>query len=134
MSWFPKYKIYASDGLTLIYTFNAVINDNSPKDVKKGYEVEGSRGQGSIHVPGSDASWDLVLRFHLHGDDYQGLISLMDTLQTTIVMNTHYILKIDRTPSTSQTYHVMRKQPIEWDNSQRVTFQFGTIIFRVNSW
>jgi hypothetical protein len=134
MTWFPKYKIYASDGLTLIYTFNAVTKDNSPQDPKKGYEVEGSRGQGSIHVPGSDASWDLSLRFHLHATDYQALIALMDSIQSTITMNTKYVLTIDRTPSSTVSYHVMRKQPISWEDERRTTYQFGTMTFRVNSW
>jgi hypothetical protein len=134
MTWHPQYNLYASDGLTLVYAFNAIIDDNSPQDPMKGYEVEGSRGQGSIHVPGSAASWDLSLRFHLHANDYQALIVLMDTIQSTIVMNTKYILKIDRTPSSTVSYNVMRKQPISWDSDKRITYQFGNIIFRVNSW
>lgn len=134
MTWHPQYNLYASNGLTLVYSFSAVISDNSPQDPMKGYEVEGSRGQGSIHVPGSTSSWDLSLRFHLHAVDYQALIALMDTIQSTIAMNTNYILKIDRTPSTTVSYNVMRKQPISWDSDKRITYQFGTIIFRANAW
>jgi len=134
MTWFPRYKLYASDGLTLVYTFDAVTNDNSPQDPKKFYEVEGSRGQGSIHVSGSNASWDLVLRFHLHASDYEALIAKMDSVESTIPMNTNYIIKIDRTPSTTKNYNVMRKQPISWEDTKRVSYQFGIITFRTNAW
>jgi hypothetical protein len=134
MTWHPSYNLYASNGVTLIHSFSAIVSDNSPQDPMKGYEVEGSRGQGSLHVPGAEASWDLLLRFHIRANDYQALITLMDTIQSTIATNTRYILKIDRTPITTKNYNVMRKQPISWENTNRTSYQFGNIIFRVSSW
>lgn len=134
MAWVPSYKLYEDDGLTLVYTFDFITEDNSPQDPEKGFEVEGIRGQGSIHVDGSEASWDLSLRFHLSASDYQVLIAKMDTLQNTIQMNTKYVLKIDRTPSTTQTYNVMRKQSISWDAGKRVKYQQGIITFRSSAW
>jgi len=134
MAWIPSYKLYASDGVTLVYTFDAVTRDNSPKDAKKGYEIEGFRGEGSVHVSGSEASWNLILDFYLQGDGYQALIAKMDTILSTIQTDTKYVLKIDRTPSTTQNYNVMRKQSIEWTDTKRIKFQKGTITFRVNTW
>ena len=132
--WSPSYNLYASDGITLIYTFNFVTEDNSPQDPIRFTEVMGSRGQGSIIVPGSVLAWDLILGFFLTGTNYQDLIAKMDSIQSTVVFNAPYILKIDRTPSTSVSYNVKRIVPIKWDASQRFYSQRGSINFRVNSW
>lgn len=133
MAWFPSYRLYANDGLTLIYTF-IVTSDNSPSDPIRFFEVTGSRGQGSIIVPGSNASWDLQLRFHISGTYYQDVIDQMDDLETLIVPNTEYILKIQRTPSTTKDYNVKRIAPIQWDDDKRLYFQKGVITFRALSW
>lgn len=133
MTWVPSYKLYQNDGLTLVYTFDAITQDNSPKDPKKGYDVEGIRGEGLIHVGGAKASWDLILRFHLSASDYEALIAKMDTLKDTILEDTKYVLKIDRTSSTTQNYNVILRS-IEWDAGRRTKYQKGTIIFSVNAW
>jgi len=130
----PSYKLYASDGLTLVYTFNFVTEDNSPQDPYHVTEIMGSRGQGSIIVPGSVLSWDLNLGFFLQGANYSDLIALMDSIQSTISFNTPFVLKIDRTVSTTQNYNVKRIIPIKWDASQRFYSQKGTITFRVGAW
>lgn len=130
----PSYKLYASDGLTLIYMFNFITEDNSPQDPYHFSEIVGSRGQGSIIVPGSVAPWDLTLTFFLQGANYQTLIALIDSLQSTISFNTPFVLKIDRTPLITQNYNVKRIMPIKWDASQRFYTQKGTLTFRVNSW
>jgi len=134
MVWYPKYRLYENDGSTLVYTFTVQPPDNSPQDPMRFTEISGSRGVGSIIVPGSDASWNLNLRFILQGADYADLIAQMDTLQSTIVKNTEYILKIDRTISTTENYNVKRLIPIDWADSRRVKIQKGTIIFLVKSW
>jgi len=130
----PSYKLYASDGSTLVYTFNFVTADNGPQDPFRFTEINGMRGQGSIIVPGSESAWDLNLDFWLIGANYEALIALMDSLQSTIVFNTKYVLKIDRTPSTTVNYNVKRITPIKWDASSRYYSQKGTISFRVGSW
>ena len=134
MDWSPSYKLYASDGITLIYTFQYITEDNSPQDPFYQVEITGIRGQGSLIVEGSVASWDLNLGFWLIGNNYQDLIAKMDTLQSTVAPNTSYILKIDRTPSTSQSYHVKRIVPIQWQSSGRYYSQKGNLILRVNAW
>jgi hypothetical protein len=133
MSWYPTYKLYANDGLTLVYTF-ITTSDNSPSDPIRFFEVTGSRGQGSIIVPGSKASWDLQLRFHLSGSNYQDVIAKIDLVESLIVPNTEYILKIQRTPSTTKDYNVKRIAPIQWDDDKRLFFQKGLITFRALSW
>jgi len=134
MSWFPKYNLYASDGNTSVYHFDYIQNDNSPQDPFNQTEILGFRGQGSLIIPGSLLPWDLSLSFCLVGTDYQDLISKMDSLESTIVMNTAYVLKIDRTPSTTKNYNVKRIVPIQWQSGYRLTLQKGIITFRVGAW
>lgn len=129
-----KYRLYASNGSTLLYTFPKVQSDNSPQDPKDYVEIEGLRGIGSLIIPGSTQSWDLNLRFVLQGVDYADLIAQMDTLQTTIVPLTKYVLKIDRTASTTQSYNVMRLKPFTFEDNFRTDFLEVTSVFRVNSW
>jgi hypothetical protein len=134
MTWYPHFKLYASNGSTLVYTFNFIQNENGPQDPFNNTEITGFRGQGSLIIPGSLSAWDLTLDFCLVGTDYQDLISKMDSLESTIVANTPYILKIDRTPSTTKDYNVKRIVPIQWQSSYRLKLQKGIITLRVNSW
>ena len=134
MTWNPKYKLYASNGSTLVYTFNYITNENGPQDPIKQTKISGIRGIGSINILGSESDWDLNLEFILVGTDYQDLISKMDSLESTVVAGTKYVLKIDRTPSTTKSYNVRRLSPITWQPGKRVTTQKGNIIFSVNSW
>jgi len=134
MTWFPKYKLYASDGLTSVYPFDYILSDNSPINTLRFTEITGFRGQGSIIIGGSTQPWDIELTFFLQAADYSSLISKMDSVESTIALNTPYILKIDRTIATTKDYHVKRLTPIRWENTNRVRYQRGTITFRVNSW
>jgi hypothetical protein len=134
MSWFPKYKLYASDGTTSVYPFQYILSDNSPINTLRFTEITGFRGQGSIIVPGSTQPWDLQLTFFLCNTNYDTLIAAMDSIESTIALGTPYILKIDRTISTTKDYNVKRLTPIQWEDTNRVRYQKGVIIFRVNSW
>ena len=134
MSWFPKYNLYASNGSSLIYPFQYILSDNSPQDSLRFTEITGFRGQGSIIIPGSTQPWDLQLTFFLRNADYASLIAAMDSIESTIVLGTPYVLKIDRTISTTKDYNVKRLTPIIWEDTKRVRYQKGTIQFRVNSW
>ena len=134
MTWYPKYKLYASDGLTSVYPFDYILSDNSPINTLRFTEITGFRGQGSIIIGGSTQPWDIELTFFLQAADYSSLISKMDSVESTIALNTPYILKIDRTIATTKDYHVKRLTPIRWENTNRVRYQRGTITFRVNSW
>lgn len=135
MTTFPvRYKLYDSAGTGLLYTFTYIQSDNSPQDPQDFVEITGLRGVGSVIIPGSVQPWDLNLRFFLQGVDYQDLIAKMDLLQTTIQMQTRYVLKIDRTSSTTKSYNVMRLVPISFTEDFRTDLQECQIIFRVNSW
>lgn len=135
MAIVPTYVVWNETETAEIYTISFVQTDNSPQDPGKFVELNSLRGQGSIVVDGGDsASWDLVLDFVLQGTDYEDLIAKMDAIENTILKNTKYVLKIDRTSSTTKDYKVKRIDPITWGEDRRTTIQHGTIIFRVNTW
>ena len=130
------YKLYNSAGTGLIYTFPIVQSDNSPQDPQHYVEFESLRGTGSVIIPGSSSAWDLKISFIFVSDDYEELIAKMDTLESTIVKNTQYVLKIDRTSAgATKSYNVKRIVPFEFDSGEfRTDYQVVTATFRVNSW
>ena len=136
---FPRFRLYENDGTTLVFEFEKVIDwDNSPfQDPITFSEHTSLRGQGSIISEGSQAPFDFPLTFVLLGNDYEDLAGQMNTLPSTIDINTQYILKIDLTASTTKDLKVKRLNPIQFPITRRkkvVTFQDGIITFRVDSW
>lgn len=136
---FPRFRLYANNGTTLIYEFEKVLDwDNSPfQDPITFSEHISLRGQGSIISEGSQAPFNFFLNFMLVGDDYEALAGQMNTLPSTIDTNTQYILKIDLTASTTKDLKVKRLVPIQFPITTRqkvVKFQEGIITFRVDSW
>jgi hypothetical protein len=136
MVWAPKFRLYAVDGITLIYTFPIVQYTNAPQTVNKKTVIEGIRGQGCIVVPGAESSWDLEIHgvLLIPNYDYTALATLIDTLETSVVMFTNYILVFDKSPSTAYTYNVQRLEPIEYNESLRTNYQEYRIKLRVGAW
>jgi hypothetical protein len=133
----PHVYLYTSDGITLLYTFPLVQDDiNYPHSKNRFTEINSFRGTGSFVVEGSEEPWDLSFTTILLDDNYSALITKIDALETAIVFNTPYILKIDKTISTSYSYRVKRLKEIEYppDGNRRTTSQNVKITFRVNSW
>lgn len=137
MSIVPTYVIWNQTETAEIFTIPFVQSDNSPQDPAKFVIKDSGRGQGHIIIPGgTKASWDLIIGFVLQGTDYDNLIAQMDAIETTIVKNTKYVIKIGRTVSTTKDYKIKRTNPIDWrdDTNRRRTIQHGIITFDVNSW
>jgi len=138
---FPRVRLYQSDGTTLVYEFENVLNwNNSPFiDVITFSLHESLRGQGGIVSEGATAPWDFTMQFLLTGVDYKNLVSQMNSLQSTILNNTKYVLRIDLDEvGTTKDLKVKRLSPILFPvtNTKKkvVTFQEGTITFRVDVW
>lgn len=136
---FPRFRLYSSDGLTLIYEFDFVVNIADNQDPADFVEHAGLRGQGSIIIPGSDSSWDLPLSFLLQGDDYEDLTAQIDTLVTTVDKFTKYILKVDTTTGGgTKDYKVMRLLPFTFpipnNGKKRINIQRVEMTFRVGTW
>jgi hypothetical protein len=135
MAFVPSMKLYASDGVTLLYTFVAVQSTNIPQYPRKSTVVEGIRGQGCIVIPGSSGSWDIEIGGVFMAADYSALVVLMDALESTVAMFTNYILIFDKTISTSYTYNVKRILPIEFpNNGNRTNYQEYKMVLKANAW
>lgn len=136
-SGYPFFKLYQSNGTSLVYTFENTLSIDDFQDPFTFSEHTSLRGQGSIISEGSDAPWDMNISFMLTGDDYDDLVSQMNSLLTTIAKNTKYVLRVDLTPSTTKIYKVKRLQsfafPLE-NRKKRVNFQTTNLILRVLSW
>jgi len=136
---FPRFRLYDSTGVSLIYEFENVTDwGNSPfLDPQTYSEHTSLRGQGSIVSDGSQAPWDLNLNFMLINDDYEALVAIMNSLPSTIGYNTKYVLKIDLTSSTTKDLKVKRLSDILFPVTRKkkvVTWQEGVINFRVDCW
>jgi hypothetical protein len=134
MTWTPSFDLWNSTGTVLIYTFPAVNYTNAPQSVKANIEITSQRSSGSIIIPGGEKPWDLELRFNLIGDDYEEVAGKIDLLESTIDVNTPYLLRIDKSQSTYYEYKVKRLQPFNYAESLRNWLQEVTASFRVNCW
>lgn len=134
MSFIPRFKLYASNGSTLLYTFIAVQSTNAPQTPTKNTVISGMRGQGCIVIPGAAAEWDLTFNGILLAENYEALVVLMDALESALLLNTKYVLKVEKTSVTSYSYNVMRIVPIEYPESLRNNFQEYQVTLKANSW
>jgi len=137
---FPRFILYASNGTTPVYEFEYVLDygDGIYQDPITFAKHNSLRGQGSIISEGSAEDWELPLEFYLKGDDYEDLIAKQSTIQTTILKNTKYVLKVDLTPTTTKALKVKRLSPIRFpitnQKNKVVTSQRGFITFLVDAW
>ena len=138
---FPRFRLYQSDGTTLVFEFDSVLDwgDSPFIDAITFTEHISLRGQGSIISEGSTAPFDFSLRFLLTGDDYENLVGQMNSLPSTILNNTKYVIRIDLDEvGTTKDLKVKRLSPISFpitnNNRKVITFQEGNITFRVDCW
>ena len=134
----PKFKLYNSGaGGLLRYTFIAVQYTNAPQTSGKHVEIKGQRGIGSIIIDGGTNTWELIIRGILYNegdDDYQSLTADIDSLETAVVYNTPYVLRIEKTALTYYEYKVKRVKAIAYSDSFRTDFQEYEIKLLVNTW
>lgn len=134
-----RFRLMENDGLTLRHTFPLVQYTNVPQPMDKFVEIKG-RGNNSIIVPGSNDSWDLVIRGLLRGDNwtYENVTSAIDTLETALQFAEPYYIKIDKVEggASTYTYKVKRLQPIEYSESLRngIGVQEYLVTLKVNAW
>jgi hypothetical protein len=136
MAEFPvKYILYASDGVTPVYTFTYVQDDTHFPDPKDFVEITSLRGVGSIIIPGSTQAFDINIKFKINGIDYEDLMSKLDSMKSSIVMQTRYILKIDRTPTSTVDFNVMRLQSFTIASDDfRTGWADVECVLRANTW
>jgi hypothetical protein len=135
MAWKPRFRIYQSDGLTLVYEFEHIQSISGwPSDEPSSIEITNLRSQGSIQIAGGLKSYDITLQGILQATDYEALTTAILSLRDTVDPNTNYVLKMDKTSSTTDNINVVRVAPIIFEDSKRTKFQKYTIVFRANSW
>lgn len=135
MAWHPRFILYAADGVTVIYEFEHVQNiTNWPTTNPSNIEITNLRSQGSINIPGGDKSVDITLQGILIATDYTDLTSKLFSLETTVLANTNYILKLDKSSTTHDDIHVKMVTGIKWENSLRLNNLKYEVIFKTLSW
>jgi hypothetical protein len=134
MAWVPKFRLYASNGSTLVYTFPAVSYTNLPQTKSKNTVIEGIRGNGCIVISGSQSSWDIILQGVLLTTNFEAVTVLIDALESAIPTNTPFVLKFDKTSSTSYSYNVKRIEPIDYPESLRNNYQDYRVILKAGAW
>jgi len=127
--------LYDSAGTTLQYTYPVVFAANYPHTEESLIEHSTPRSKGSLIIDGGTSAWDLTLKGVIVADDYAALMALVDSMESGTALNTPYVLKITKGPSSDYTYNVKRITPIEYQpDNLRTNYCEYTITFRVNSW
>jgi hypothetical protein len=136
MTWYPTIKLFASNGSTLVYTFEHVLDlPDWPNDNPSSIVLDNLRSQGAIVLPGGNKAYKLTLKGVLSKADYNALIIAMASIKSSIVANTPYVLKIDTSISTTDNINVKRILPISWEGPTRKTkIQYYTIEFLAGCW
>ena len=134
MSWHPNFKLYTSDGISLIYFIENVITTNYPQDNPAFVQLTNLRSAKGIIIPGGNKPWELTIRGILTGTDYTDLQAKITALKSAIEANVPYILKIDTSPTETDDLNVIRENTIFFDDGRRTKFQYFNINFSVNSW
>lgn len=134
MSWHPLFKLYLSNGSTLLYHIENVITTNYPQDNPSSVRLTNLRSSSAIIIPGGDKPWELTLRGVLISTDYTNLQAKVDLMKSTIVYNTPYVLKIDTSQSTTDDINVMRLSPIIFEEGRRTKFQYWNMTLLANAW
>jgi len=135
-----KFKLYASDGITLIYTFPLVQETNTPQSPFRYVGIEGVRGKGELVIPAGTPSWDAEIRglFMIEESDegYEDIMDKIGEIEDAIVLNTNYYLRVEKTasPLTYYEYKVRRTEPIEYPTSLRTDSQEYIVRLKVNAW
>jgi len=136
--WVPRFKLYASNGVTLLHTFEAVQRTNAPQSVLRYIDIEGVRGKGALIIPAGTETWVLEIEGVMYIDGategYEELVAKIDAMESAIALNTAYYLRIDKTDSTYYNYKVKRIEPMEYPESLRTDMQRYIVRFNVNAW
>ena len=135
MSFVPKFKLYDSAGAVLLYVFPVVQFSNAPHGAdSRSVVIEGVRGKGAIIIDGGATAWDIIIRGILSADDYEALVVVMDAMNSAVVLQTAYKLRIDKTISTYYEYNVKRITRINYPENLRTSTQNYEIVLKANSW
>jgi len=132
----PSFNLYASDGVTLVYAFEYITPPiiGWPSDNPSSIGYNNTRASGSITIPEGEKSYNIVLNGILLADNYTTLTTQIFALRDTIVANTRYVLKCEKSSGIYDSIKVMRLDKIDLNPSKRVRIQKYKITLRALSW
>lgn len=120
------------------YIFPHVYSLSDPKEGMKATVIEGTRGNGSIVIPGGKRSQEIIIQGRLiDNDGYADITTLMSTMRNTVTTVQGTLTLMHWTGSTWQndwSYTVIRIDPIEFSESLRVWEQPYSVRFLVISY
>lgn len=139
MAWSPRFTLRSANNTSELYVFPVVQNTNLPQTPRETVVISSLRAKGSVVIDGGIKSFDAKLEFVLWSDtgEYTDIIDLIDDLETTIPINTPFILRMDKSPTTYFDYKIKRLQPFEYTDvatDQRLYRQKVTAIFSTDAW
>jgi hypothetical protein len=129
-------QLVLNDGISgLEYIFPHVFRVSDPKEGMKATVIPGTRGDGSIVIPGGKRSQEITINGRLIDDDgYADITSLMTTMRSMVTTNQATLTMMHWTGSTWQNdwqYTVRRIDEIEFPESLRVWEQEYSVTFLV---
>lgn len=128
-------RIRFDDG-TYNYIFLAVFHLSDPKEAMKATVIRGTRGDGSIVIPGGKRSQEIIIRGKLYADNYNALTSLMNTMRQSITTDVATLTlehNIGAGWITDWSYTVRRIEEIRFPQSFRTSSQEYEVMFLVTS-
>jgi hypothetical protein len=116
MSFVPRFTLRSANNSTEIYVFSAVQSTNLPQTPRETVSISNLRSKGSVVIDGGIKSFEAVIEFVLWSNtgEYEDIIALIETLETTIPINTAFILRMDKTSTTYYDYKVKRLVPFNY--------------------
>ena len=119
------------------YKLPYVYHVTDPKEGMKATIIRGTRGDGSIVIPGGKKSQEIIVRGTLMADDYNALTALMDEMRTKVTTNVatlelQHLSGVTWIPDWS--FSVRRIEEIRFPQSLRTSGQKYEIIFYVISY
>jgi len=139
MAFVPKFTLRSADNLTQLYIFPAVQSTNLPQTPRETVTISNLRARGAVVIDGGIKSFEAIVEFVLFSDtlDYEDIISQIDTLETTIPINTPFILRMDKSATTYYEYKIKRIVPFEYSDvgtDKRIGRQKVTGRFLTDAW
>lgn len=136
----PKHKVYASDGATLVYTIEDVMRRDPviAKTVPDFVEHTNLRSSGSIQIPGGNKPYDITLYARLAGANYTELINNLESLTSTVLINTNYYLKFDKSLTNDGDLESIKVRlldiTVDTSRGNLTRWLYYSIVFRALAW
>ena len=139
MAFVPKFTIRSADNVTQLYQFSAVQSTNLPQTVRDTITISNQRARGAVVIDGGIKSFEAKIDFVLWSDslDYEDISAQIDTLETTIPINTPFILRMDKTSTTWYDYKIKRLVPFDYQDvptDKKIGRQKVSATFLTDSW